>query len=393
MLSEEQKTKLRAVFNTSQAKAAGLPVVTRVPAAANGTTSVRAQEKRTTESGQAPMLALREVQIDPGNPRKFLPPELRAKVIAGVLAPEECIHELERHAPKDLVCKRYLEDIASEAASIQTQGQLVAAKVTRAPTNASVKYRLVDGERRYWALVYLHLHDPGKKRTLHAELVDEALTADEIRRMQIAINLERSALSTMDIVDLVAECKRTWDERLATNREHYAAQIKADPAEIAKRGLAVCAVAQEMARLLARPISIFSVERYLHIHRGLGEAAARFARVHDLGVKALHQIASWDVGKQVAELQKRAPQVPIELETLPGARPAARPVNKAGRPGKMVWARGFIARYVACMARLDARSMRSLSRRDAGELLAALEEAEAAAGMLRKQLRSLAENV
>jgi hypothetical protein len=150
---------------------------------------------------------LDEIEIDLHQPRRFLPDDLRQAFASHQTNHQDILTQLTTGtADGDVEAASYLSDMRSLANDIQMHGKLYPALVyTHRDRDGSTCYRLIDGERRFWAHVYLGAQPDSQVTTLRAELRDqfEHANGEDIERMQRSVNMQRESVCTIDIGEFI----------------------------------------------------------------------------------------------------------------------------------------------------------------------------------------------
>lgn len=235
-------------------------------------------------------LPLSQINIDPDQPRRYLPADLRQAMVLKTISPLQLIEQLRlRAAQKDAEACGYLNSICELAHSIAEVGLQQPVRVRIMPT--AHQYWLVDGERRYWAQVY-QASKAGisdlEKITL-ATLIDPS-PANPLNtiRAQWATNLQREDVPAIDYTDTV---KRIYESMFYKTQHQRANVIKQyaidDNGTCSTRELALQLTAKEIFHLTTRDISPDTVYLYLRLSDQLCIAAKQIARAHHAPLRML----------------------------------------------------------------------------------------------------------
>jgi len=228
-------------------------------------------------------LPLSQINIDPDQPRRYLPADLRQAVILKTISPPQMMAQLmARAAQEDAEAYGYLNSIRELAHSISEVGLQQPVRVRIMPT--ANQYWLIDGERRYWAQVY-QASKAGigdlAQITL-AALIDPG-PADPLQtlRAQWAANLQREDVPAIDYTDTI---KRIY-ESLYYQAQHQRAEVvkkytMTDNGTRSPRELALQLTANEVFHLTTRDISPDTVYLYLRLADQLSATVKQLARAH-----------------------------------------------------------------------------------------------------------------
>ena len=139
------------------------------------------------------------LHIDARQPRQFLPAGLRAQVLRNERSAIEVMAQLITQAESgSLEMQGYIESLAALAQSITEVGLQQPLRVSQERRNdGRTRFVLVDGERRFWALIYRICTEPTDNDSREQQLTsikvpallhDEHASADDIQRAQWAAN-------------------------------------------------------------------------------------------------------------------------------------------------------------------------------------------------------------
>jgi len=246
---------------------------------------------------------LQDIEIDLHQPRQYLPAELRRTFSSHQISHRDVLEQLmTRAANNDIEAGAYLADIHVLANDIKANGQLYAILVyTNKDRDGRQRYHLIDGERRFWALVYLSSDNGSQVTTIRAEVrADfEKASADEILNMQWSANMQRESVCAMDIAEFVHQ-----------NREATMRAIQTDPsllkrwgdaeAPASPRGAVQVIVCHKLERTFGRPLKRRAYYQYLCIAEHLGASVRPLVRAYKLQLNHLIQIMHQTEGEQMA---------------------------------------------------------------------------------------------
>ena len=156
-------------------------------------------------------ISLKRIVIDGEQPRGYLPPAVRAQVAQGALTPEAALAALVEAAERgEPLAQGYLRSITELAESMAREGQLAPVGVIEQPDG---RYRLLWGERRYWAAWWLRARGAwgeGLACRVRADALDEGA----LQRMRWQENLAREDVPAVRVAEAVAWARREVAARL-----------------------------------------------------------------------------------------------------------------------------------------------------------------------------------
>ena len=288
-----------------------------------------------TASGSATLYSLHSILPDPKQPRRLLPSDLTSRVTLGKMSPNEAVVEWGNRAsaaPNSRTAQEY-DKLVQLADSISQHGLINPITIQAVPGGAA-PYRIVTGERRYWAHVLLEQEDKpvfnGQTGQIAASLANDNVS---IRAHQMVENWHREDVSLVekanglwalryDLSDVMPEESShsklvTWKEvekSLGISRQHRIRLLKV----LDLPDAAIQVVEDyDLAEATIRPI----------LHDLAGRA--------DLQVAALDQVAAWSSGdtplslKDVKALVDKILQQEAEIVEQPAA--ANRPIPAHNR--------------------------------------------------------------
>jgi hypothetical protein len=278
-------------------------------------------------------LPLEDIHIDPSQPRRYLPADLRARASCGELSVQEVIAALiERASSGDAEAAGYLASISALAGSIEQVGLLQPLHVTPAsPSNDSPAYTIVDGERRLWACAYVNARRPpgdsGRIERVPAIVYaaygsgDDAGNATlrrlgerhtgefrkgerppDLRRAQWAMNMQREDIPAIDYAECVWRIREDCLARLQADRQRYAGDLGPEHAEASDSEAAVHLTRRDIEQLTGQPLSRRSVFRCCAIAEKLSDPAKAIARAHNLSFRQLLGAAYLPAEQQTTSL-------------------------------------------------------------------------------------------
>ena len=228
--------------------------------------------------------------IDPHQPRKYLPADLRAQITCDAVDSHTAMTILiERAAQGDTVASGYLERLQELVHNMQTVGLQQPLRVSEERNRqAQIRFRIVDGERRYWAHVWMAVvraatgpvtADPtGSALHIPVILHNSEASADEIQCAQWAANLHREDISAVDYAEVIWQVREDYFSRLAIDRERYLRDLGDAATGLSLHDMAALLTYREVARLTGRTIKRSSLYLYLAIAEKLKAEPKALAR-------------------------------------------------------------------------------------------------------------------
>lgn len=343
-------------------------------------------------NGALLMLPLGVIRIDPKQPRQYLPAAFRRAVAAGGQSACAALAELiNSAAAQDLEATGYLESIATLAASIDAVGLQQPIRVTTdARDSAAPTYQIVDGERRYWAMLYRHSHMDVEQvvaQPIPAVISDTNDTVDGIRRAQWAANLYHEAISAVDYADAVWQIREDFLARLDSERDRYLAQLGSAAEGLSISEAAMQLTINEMTRLTGRAAQRRNLYRYLAIAEKLCPEAKALARAYNLGLRTLLTLSRWQADKQVEAMTAMVQAGHSDDESKADGRVKS---GQGGRPSSL---RRGINGCITLINVLQQLSEQNLARNTPEDMLALLSELERAAAEVERTRRLLRDQV
>ena len=345
-------------------------------------------------NGTLHMLPLGVVRINPKQPRQYLPAEFRRTAAAGEQSAFAALAELIDSAEaQDLEAMGYLDSIATLAASIDGVGLQQPIRVTTDISNPDTPtYQIVDGERRYWAMMYRYFRiDVEQTITgpIAAIISNTNNSVDDIQRAQWAANLYHEAISVVDYADAVWRIREDFLVRLDSERDRYLAQLGSAAEGLSISEAAIQLTINEMTRLTGRIAQRRNLYRYLAIAEKLSPAAKALARAYNLGLRTLMTLSRWQESRQVEAITAMIQSGDPDDET--GAASGAR--AKAGHGGRPSSLRRGINGCITLNNVLQQLSEQNLARQTPDDIRALLAELERVATAVNQARRLLHEQI
>ena len=257
-------------------------------------------------------LPLTSLRIDPHQPRQFLPEALRRQLTHASHSASEVLMQLMSSAAQgDLAAIGYVESIRGLASSIQTLELQQPIIVT--PAQALGQYHILDGERRYWATLYLALQQvqPGEAAatylqhaTIPAIVNAKIVSADDVTRVQWATNLQREEIPAIDFAEAAAHVHADFIARLDADPRPHLEALRTNYERSSPKEVAYSLTEREVQRLTGRPLARRSLYLYLALAEKLCPQAKALARAHRISVNRLEGIVRLRPDDQVATILK-----------------------------------------------------------------------------------------
>jgi hypothetical protein len=241
---------------------------------------------------------LDRIIVDPHQPRRFLPADLRASLSTRALTPLQAMSALiERAARQDPEATGYMESIAGLAKSIDAVGVLQPIRVALEPAqDGAWFYQLVDGERRFWACLCLNAkqqpNDSTRILTVPGVLQHAGSSDDDMRRAQWTINLQREEVPAVDYAETVWQVREDYLSRLQTDRQRYLSDLGDRGEDVPLTEAAVLLTTSEVQRLTSRSISRTTAFRCCAITEKLLPQTKALARAYNLTFRQLMGLAN-----------------------------------------------------------------------------------------------------
>lgn len=311
------------------------------------------------------LLPVASLRIDPGQPRRYLPADLRRGFASGALTAEAVLQQLSgRAGAGDAEAAGYLGGISELAASLDDVGLRQPIEVRALPGEPPA-YQIVDGERRFWAYAFARARrgEPLDGARLPALVQTAGEEVETAARAQWIVNDQREGVPVMTFADTVARIYRGVYDR-AVNRRRETCEAFGRPyddttdARALAMELAVTAVARETGRTLTAN----SLYRYLQAAEGIAPPAKALAAAYGLSLRSLTRLAQIKSADEQLRLARKltAPSAPPAPEAEPS------PASKPGR-------RTAVQRHVMLLCELEAlaanedKLLKSLRKADRAE--------------------------
>ncbi len=326
-------------------------------------------------------LPLDSICIDPSQPRKYFPADLRQRVGQATLTAAEALAELiaraEQHANTE-ACG-YMANVRQLAQSIRSVGlQQPILVASERDKQSQPIFRIVDGERRFWAVALLGQTeaDPTPYFHIHAICQSAHLSADDTERAQWAANLCRDDVPAIDIAEAIARIHQRAQSRLAVNREHYLHELGSDWASLVPREATLRLTQHEVASLTGREMQRRNLYRYLAIAEHLAPDAKALARAYSVSLSQLLPLIRQSAAQQAEALRR--------LVGVSSANTKPTPTQNTGRPTTL---QRSINACIHLVGVLHKMSDQHLAHTDTDNRRALLDELQTAADAIERLKR------
>jgi hypothetical protein len=246
-----------------------------------------------------------QILIDPHQPRRTLPDDLRDACAQGRLSPREALFELCRRAQtRDALISLRVKQLHDLADNIREVGLEYPPKVTKVRAkDGTTKYRLVDGERRFWAwLLLLASADEAERmyrESMPAMVEDDGASAEHILRSQWAINLHRERVPVADIADYVLSVRDTYASRLQLNPQPWIVSLGAEGADMTVPIAILALTGREVAATMGKRMSRSTLFRYIAIAEKMRADTKAIARVRQFGLRQCEWLSRLSPAQQM----------------------------------------------------------------------------------------------
>jgi ParB-like nuclease domain len=326
-------------------------------------------------------LLLDSIHIDPGQPRQYFPADLRESVARSSLSAANALTQLIARAEQqqDAEALGYLRDLRHLAHSIRTVG--LHYPILVAPEHDQHNqpiFRIVDGERRFWAMHLLHQTeaDPTPYFRIHAITQTISRSADETERAQWAVNLCRDDVCAIDIAEAVWRIHERCIARLATNRQQYLSELGDEAATLVPREATLRLTQREVASLTGREMQRRNLYRYLAIAEHLAPNAKALARAYSISLSQLLPLIRLGASQQVEALRR-----------LVGVSSASTKPTSSQNKGRPTTLQRSINACIHLVGVLHKMSDQHFANTDADNRRALLDELQAAADAIERLKR------
>jgi hypothetical protein len=254
-----------------------------------------------------------QILIDPRQPRRTLPDDLRDACAQGRLNLRNALGELCRRAQaSDTVASLRVKQLRELADNIGEVGLQYPPKVTTVRAkDGTVKYQIVDGERRFWAwLLLLAAADESERvyrESIPAMVEDDRASPEDILRSQWGTNLYRERVPVVDIADYVLAIRDAYASRLQLNPQPWLSSLGAD-AEAMSVPLAILTLTgREIAATMGKRMSRSTLFRYVAIAEKMRADAKAIARVRQFGLRQCEWLSRLSPAQQLDAARRMKP--------------------------------------------------------------------------------------
>lgn len=255
-------------------------------------------------------IALDLVRIDPHQPRHYLPTDLRARLVRGEVTSREALSELiERVRQEDAEATAWFEDIKALAESIADINLRQPMQVARIrDKSGQMAYRLIDGERRFWACLLLRATLPRHRaedfETVAMLIEREEATGDDVVRAQWASNLQRAQIPIVDFAEFVMQVRDLNLRRMQVDEKPFRQQLGTEWASVPASEVVAELTAREIERVTKRQLSHRQIYRYCAVAEHLDDRAKMLARTGNSGLRQLLRISKLPAEEQVEAIRR-----------------------------------------------------------------------------------------
>lgn len=183
MSDQEQTTGQEAITPPTESTSAG----------------IRGQPLSLAEQTAQP-IPLAAVRPDPEQPRHLLPKDL-AHALAEGTSPQEILAQLRARAGRDNWARERLRELDALALSIGEDGLLQPIRVIR---DGEDRYRIEEGERRWWAHNILVQQGRDEFRFIKGFVVEREVAEAGVLRRRVAENMLRSEFTAIELARAMA---------------------------------------------------------------------------------------------------------------------------------------------------------------------------------------------
>lgn len=253
------------------------------------------------------------IHIDPHQPRRTLPDDLRDACVQGLLGTRKAILELCRRAQNDdrLAALRVgqLRELANSIREVGLEYPLKVAKFQ--VKDGTVRYRIVEGERRFWAWLLLLASADETERayreSIPAMVEDDDVTPEHILKAQWAANLQREGVPVVDIADYVLSVRDTYASRLQVDPQKWVASLGEDGRQMSIPEAVAELTMREVAAVMGKRLSRSNLFRYLAIAEKLRTDVKAIARVRQFGLRQCEWLARLSPIQQIEAAARMKP--------------------------------------------------------------------------------------
>jgi len=336
-------------------------------------------------------VALDALVIDPHQPRKYLPADLRAQLTRGAVDPVTAMKLLiERTAQGDRVAHGYLEQLQELARNIRDVGLQQPLRVSEEhDRDHQPVFRIVDGERRYWAHVWLAVVGAATEpaaQPIHIPVLlhNTRATADEIQRAQWAANLHREDIPVVDFAEIIWQVREDYFSRLSIDRARTINTLGAAAEGLSLSDIAALLTCQEVERITGRKLKRSSLYHYIAIAEKLKAMPKALARAHGLSLRQLQVVVRLSEAQQTEAILSMIATHQADKSTQAQTSSL---LGTPGRPGRPTSLQRSVNMCINLAGALQKLSSRALGRHAPEEQQTLLSELDAAAAEIDRTRR------
>ncbi len=317
-----------------------------------------------------PNVSLSDLHIDVAQPRKYLPTNLRSAIAEHKQTPAEALTQLvNRVASGDVEATGFFDSIRTLASGIQQIGLQYPLLVT--PRRDS-GYTILDGERRYWALLYLQSQSPTSTADLIPIIIaDPSSTGDDLRRLQWIVNLQREDIAPIDIAEAIWRIREDFLAQINLDRRRYADALGEQSQNLTPLEAANLLTSREVSRLTGRTLARATLYRHLFVAERLTLPARPIARAHRVSLRRLRGVACLPEAQQIQEMLRAAIQENDLALSVPKADNAA---PSPGRPTVLRRNGNLCLGLIQGLQKMSDKHLAKSSAEDCQTFLAQLED-------------------
>jgi hypothetical protein len=334
-------------------------------------------------------ISLTALRIDPAQPRQYLPEDVRNALASGGDSQQALKTLMTRAVQGDAVAAGYLESIRILAQSIHDVGLLQPIRVLL--DNDIYTFRIVDGERRFWAYQYLlETHPEDSYQRIPALLHDAQAAPDKLLRAQWAANQYREAVPAVDVAEAIGVIHRHAYQRVLRARDQVRAELGDEADADSPTELVMRLTQRELTPLMSRSLHPRQIYSYLAVAERLCPEAKALARAHSLSLRQLVGLIRCAQADQVAAIAKMAG---VAHMTKPASQAVQSKSRRLGRPTLVHRSVQTCVTMRGALERLSVRSLIRCSDEDFDSLEEELERAAAQVDWARRLVKSLSQDL
>jgi ParB-like nuclease domain len=372
------------------------PVVEYVPSTevvAHAPVSVDQGQSHDTALGK--YVLLEQLVIDPHQPRQYLPTDLRDQVTHRTMDPRIVMQTLmERAASGDAVAAGYLVHIQELAHTIQRVGLQQPLRVSEEhDRDHQTIFRIVDGERRYWAHMWMAVVGAATDSAAHRLMIPVILhradaSADDIQRAQWAANLHREDIPAVDFAEIIWQVREDVFARLAIDRQRYVHALGAAAQGLTLKDIAALLTCQEAERLTGRQLKRSSLYLYLAVAEQLKAVPKALARAHGLSLRQLHGLVRLSESQQTEAVLRMIASSQADVPTRSRPDPRSGAPGQPGRPTSLQRSVNMCINLASALQKLSNKALLRHTPEDQQVLLSELDAASAEIDRARKLIKT-----